>query len=65
MNDGNGISKPRSIVGGFFFVTGIIAVLGKAFNANGANLEAGLFNLAIGIPLFWPTLKLWLNKIGK
>ena len=46
-------------------------VNGRAFRIHfmlsGKNTSggAGVFNLAIGTPLFWPILKGWLNRLGK
>ena len=65
MSDEKKISKARAVIGGLLFFSGIFMLLGVAFNANGASGGAGVFNLAIGTPLFWPILKGWLNRLGK
>jgi hypothetical protein len=57
------LSWPRKLIGGFFFIGGIASILGFAFRADGASLGAGIFNLIIGTPLFWPIARGWLNKI--
>ncbi len=57
------LSWPRKIIGGFFFFGGIISILGFAFDADGASLGVGIFNLLIGAPIFWPIARGWLNKI--
>jgi hypothetical protein len=56
-------SLTRKIVGGFFFFSGIVLLLGSSWGADGAAFSPALFNLAIGIPMFWPVLKKWINKI--
>jgi hypothetical protein len=56
-------SLTRKIVGGFFFFSGIFLLLGSSWGADGASFSPALFNLAIGIPMFWPVLKKWINKI--
>ena len=56
-------STTRKIVGGFFFFGGVFMLLGSAWGADGASFGPALFNLAIGIPMFWPVLKKWFNQI--
>ena len=56
-------SLARKIIGGFFFFGGVIGLIGASWGADGASFEPAIFNLAIGIPLFWPVLKSWLNRI--
>jgi hypothetical protein len=57
------MSKGRKLVGGFLFFGGLGLILGAAWGADGASLEAGIFNLIFGALLFWPVLKNWLNKL--
>ena len=56
-------SLARKIIGGFFFFGGVFGLIGASWGADGASFEPAIFNLAIGIPLFWPVLKSWLNRI--
>jgi hypothetical protein len=61
--DHKDVSTSRKLIGGFLFFGGLGLVFGDAWGADGASFEAGIVNLAIGTPLFWPVLKSWLNKI--
>jgi len=51
------------LFGGFFFFSGVLLVVGGSWGNDREGFAAGLFNLAVGVPLFWPTLKIWLNQI--
>jgi len=53
----------RKLFGGFFFFSGVLLVVGGSWGNDREGFAAGLFNLAVGVPLFWPTLKIWLNQI--
>ena len=57
-------NKNNEIFGGVFLFFGVFSLLGWLFNADGASPGAGLFGIAIGLPLFWPRLKKWLNSIN-
>ena len=57
------ISLTRKIIGGFFFFGGIVLLLNASFGLDTSSFAPGLFNLAIGVPTFWPVLKPWLNRI--
>jgi hypothetical protein len=57
------LSMVRKIVGGFFFFGGVILLIGASWGADGAEFAPAFFNLAIGIPMMWPLLKVWLNRI--
>jgi hypothetical protein len=59
----NKTSLARKIIGGLFFFGGVIGLIAASWGADGASFEPAIFNLAIGIPLFWPVLKSWLNRI--
>jgi dolichol kinase len=56
-------SKGNEIFGGIFFFAGLFSLIGVLFNADGASLGASVLGIAIGLPLFWPRLKIWLNMI--
>jgi hypothetical protein len=56
-------SIARRVIGGFFFFGGILLLISSSWGNNRSAFEPALFNLAIGIPLFWPVLKSWLNRI--
>lgn len=57
-------SKLNEIIGGVLFFAGVFTLLGVVFKADGASMGTAFFGIAIGLPLFWPRLKLWLNKIN-
>jgi threonine/homoserine/homoserine lactone efflux protein len=62
-NETQKLSMVRKIVGGFFFFGGVLLLIGASWGADGAAFAPALFNLAIGIPMMWPVLKVWLNRI--
>ena len=57
------ISLARKLVGGFFFFGGVILLFNSSWGGDRTSFAPGLFNLAVGIPTFWPILKQWLNRI--
>jgi|LakMenEpi03Aug12_release.lakeMendotaPanAssembly.Ray.scaffolds.fasta_scaffold408728_2 hypothetical protein len=63
LDEGQNLALWKKIIGGFFFLGGIFMIFAYAFQADGASLGAALFNLVIGTPWFWPTARVWLNKI--
>jgi hypothetical protein len=54
----------RKVAGGFFFFGGVFLLIASSWADDRSQFGPALFNLAIGIPMFWPTLKNWLNKIN-
>jgi hypothetical protein len=53
----------RKFVGAFFFFGGLLLLIASSWGNQREAFAPALFNLAIGIPLFWPILKDWLNRI--